>query len=56
LDSDALKEINSIYERLSKQHKVVKVVLPDGEDPGSMGMEIFDLIYSCAEQQGIELP
>jgi 5S rRNA maturation endonuclease (ribonuclease M5) len=56
LDSDALKEINSIYERLSKHHKVVKVILPEDKDPGSMGMEIFDLVYDCAEQQGIELP
>ena len=42
------------YQKLMSRIRTVRVVLPDGKDPGSMVRdEIWDLIAHQCEQQGV---
>lgn len=55
-DNDAKDYVLRAEALLSSKMEVVPVLLPEGEDPASMGEQAFwDLVYESAEQRNIDL-
>jgi hypothetical protein len=57
LDPDAYYQSEDTYAKLGKMIPTVRVLLPEGQDPDSLGVAPFwELVVRAADEQGVMLP